>query len=332
MGSWLLPLVFSVSFLMTWMLRRYALKRNVMDIPNERSSHNVPTPRGGGVAIVFGFFIGLSALVGFDEFSSNQFFALLGSGGLVAIVGFCDDHGHIAARWRLFFHFIAAGLAVFCVGELPDVPLLGAELGWFRYLLVIFYLVWLLNLYNFMDGIDGLAGVEAATVCISGALLYGMLGDWPAALAPALLGAAAVGFLVWNFPPARIFMGDSGSGFIGMALGVLSLQAGLVAPQLFWAWVILLGVFIVDATFTLCRRILHGHKFYEAHRSHAYQFAARHYGRHLSVTLGVAVINLCWLTPIAFWVAYGGGVVVAMLLAYIPLLVLAYKYRAGLME
>lgn len=317
---------------MTWVLRRYALKRNVMDIPNERSSHNVPTPRGGGLAIVFGFFIGLAVLFGFDEFSRNQFFALLGSGGLVALVGFCDDHGHIAARWRLVFHFIAAGLAVFCIGVLPDVQLLGVELGWFRYVLIIFYLVWLLNLYNFMDGIDGLAGVEAATVCISGALLYGMLGDWPAALAPALLGAAATGFLVWNFPPARIFMGDGGSGFIGMALGVLSLQAGLVAPQLFWAWIILLGVFIVDATFTLCRRMLHGYKFYEAHRSHAYQFAARYYGRHLPITLAVAVINLCWLTPLAFWVACGGAVVVALLLAYIPLLALAYKYRAGLVE
>lgn len=328
----LLPLVFLIAFLMTWVLRRYALRRNVLDIPNERSSHNVPIPRGGGVAIVVGFFIGVSALLEFGILPFNQFLALLGSGGLVAVIGFLDDHKHIAARWRLLLHFAAAGWAVFWLGGLPDMSLLGSALSWFRYVLVVLYLVWLLNLYNFMDGIDGIAGVEAVTVCFSGALLYMAMGDWSAALSPLLLVVAAAGFLLWNFPPARIFMGDSGSGFIGMTLGVLSLQAGWIAPSLFWAWMILLGVFVVDATFTLFRRVLRGHKFYEAHRSHAYQFAARYYGRHLPVTMAVAAINLLWLTPVAFWVAQGGDVLVALPVAYIPLLILAYKYRAGLTE
>ena len=102
--------------------------------------------------------------------------------------------------------------------------------------------------------------------------------------------------------------------------------------SLFWGWLILLGVFVVDATFTLLRRLLRGDKVYEAHRSHAYQYASRRFGRHLPVTLAVAVINLCWLLPIAIWVVQGGDGLVGLLLAYVPLIVLAIKFRAGELE
>jgi Fuc2NAc and GlcNAc transferase len=142
-----------------------------------------------------------------------------------------------------------------------------------------------------------------------------------------------LGFLFWNFPPAKIFMGDAGSGFLGMAIGVISLQAAWASPDLFWAWLILLGVFIVDATVTLLRRLLRGEKIYEAHRSHAYQFASRRYGRHLPVTLAVAAINLFWLFPLAasvvLWSIDG---VLALTVAYIPLLLLASKFNAGGLE
>src|SRR5690606_30192313 len=119
-----------------------------------------------------------------------------------------------------------------------------------------------------------------------GAILYALLETASLTDLPLLMLAASVlGFLAWNFPPARIFMGDAGSGFLGIALGILSLQAAWIAPTLFWAWQILLGVFVVDATFTLLRRLLRGEKVYEAHRSHAYQYASRRFGRHLPVTL-----------------------------------------------
>ena len=125
-------------------------------------------------------------------------------------------------------------------------------------------------------------------------------------------------------------MGDAGSGFLGITLGVLSLQAAWTAPQLLWSWLILLGVFIVDATWTLLRRLFRGDKVYEAHRSHAYQFASRQFGKHLPVTLTVAAINLCWLLPIALVVGSGKlDGLSGVCLAYLPLVVLAVKFKAG---
>jgi Fuc2NAc and GlcNAc transferase len=150
------------------------------------------------------------------------------------------------------------------------------------------------------------------------------------AVVPLALAAATTGFFFWNFPPARIFMGDAGSGFLGMMLGVLSLQAAWAAPQLLWSWLILLGVFVVDATVTLVCRTLRGERVYEAHRSHAYQHAARRAGRHLPVTLATAAINVLWLFPIALWVGTGaldGGL--GVLLGYAPLILVALRLGAG---
>lgn len=332
---WLLPAVAGISLVMTGALRRYALSRSLMDIPNARSSHSVPTPRGGGVAIVLAFLAALPVLALADLLQWAVMWALLGAGAGVAVIGFLDDHAHIAARWRLLGHFVGAIWALFWLGGLPPLSLFGMsfDLGWLGHALAALYLVWLLNLYNFMDGIDGIASLEAICVCIGGALLFVLSGHAGEAALPLLMAAAVAGFLFWNFPPARIFMGDAGSGFLGVSLGILSLQAAWVAPQLLWSWLILLGVFVVDATFTLLRRLLRGDKVYEAHRSHAYQYASRRFGRHLPVTLAVGAINLLWLLPIALWVGAGGldgwlGVV----LAYTPLLALAVRFRAGELE
>ncbi|TIH06486.1 MraY family glycosyltransferase [Pseudomonas leptonychotis] len=337
---WLLPAVVGISLFMTGALRRYALARSLIDIPNARSSHSVPTPRGGGVAIVISFLLVLPLMARGGFIAWPLTWALLGSGTGIAVLGFLDDHGHIAARWRLLGHFAAAIWALFWLSGLPPLLMFGftVDLGWFGHALAAVYLVWLLNLYNFMDGIDGIASVEAICVCIGGAFLYAILGFAGSAqltvwVMPVLLAAAVAGFLFWNFPPARIFMGDAGSGFLGITLGVMSLQAAWVAPQLLWSWLILLGVFIVDATFTLLRRLLRGDKVYEAHRSHAYQYASRRFGRHLPVTLAVAALNLFWLLPIALWVGWSGlDGLVGLAIAYAPLIGLALKYKAGELE
>jgi len=330
----LLLLISTLSAFLTGMVRRYALARSLLDVPNARSSHSVPTPRGGGVAIVVSALLGLPVLSAAGVLSWPALWALLGAGGFIALVGFLDDHGHIAARWRLLAHFVAAFWALAWLGA-PPLVLFGAEtdLGWIGFGLAAVYLVWLLNLYNFMDGIDGIASVEAICVCAGGALLYLVAGHAGPAMAPLVIGAAAAGFLFWNFPPAKIFMGDAGSGFLGIVLGVMSLHAAWASPQLFWSWVILLGVFVVDATFTLLRRLLRGDKVYEAHRSHAYQHASRRFGRHLPVTLAVAVIDLLWLLPIALWVGVGGlDGLLGVVLAYLPLAALALALRAGELE
>lgn len=322
------------SWAMTWMLRRYALSRSLMDIPNARSSHTIPTPRGGGVAIVLGFLLAIIILWRVDFLPSELVLALAGAGSLVALTGFVDDHGHIPAGWRLLAHFAAAAWGLYWIGGLPPLTVFGFELalGWFGNLLAAVYLVWLLNLYNFMDGIDGIAGIEAITVCIGGAVLFWLGGyaDKTTLLPGLILVAATIGFLIWNFPPAKIFMGDAGSGFVGMLLGLFSVVAAHVDQTLFWGWIILLGAFIVDATVTLTRRVLAGKAFYEAHRSHAYQYLSRKLGEHKKVSLLFGAINLIWLLPISICVTRGfltGAV--GVVTAYVPLVIFVLLLRAG---
>jgi Fuc2NAc and GlcNAc transferase len=330
--SWLLLVaVTALSAVLTGWWRRYAVSRQLMDQPNERSSHTVPTPRGGGIAIVIAFLGAL--LVSEGGASVAMISALLVGGAGVAVVGFADDHGHIAASWRLLAHFFCAGWILYWIG-VPHLEWMGSttDPGALGAVLAALYLVWMLNLYNFMDGIDGIAGVEALIVGAGGTAVYWLSGfplDGDAWL-PALLAAAALGFLMWNFPTAKVFMGDAGSGFLGLMLGAFSLQATLVRPVLLWCWLVLLGVFIVDATVTLIRRLLRGERVYEAHRSHAYQNASREFGAHRPVTLTVVVINVLWLLPWAAAIATGRVEgVVGLAIAYIPLLVLAFKYGAG---
>ena len=335
MSEWLwIVLAGCLSLMLTAGLRRYAVSKSLMDIPNGRSSHSVPTPRGGGVSIVVTFLLGLAFLAAEQQLTMSSVLAFAGAGGLIAIIGFMDDHGHIAARWRLLGHFAAAAWALFWIGGLAPLNILGAtlDLGLIGNILAAFYLVWMLNLYNFMDGIDGIASVEAVCACLGACIIYIICGFNELIGLPLLLAAAVAGFLFWNFPPAKIFMGDAGSGFLGVVLGLLSLQAAWVSPQLFWVWLILLGVFIVDATYTLIRRMVRGDKVYEAHRSHAYQFASRRFG-HLRVTWAVGVINVFWLLPIAMWVALTGNEGwLGICVAYAPLVVLAVRFKAGELE
>ncbi|EKT4485413.1 glycosyltransferase family 4 protein [Pseudomonas putida] len=332
---WLIVVAGVASWWMTAVLRRYALSRSLLDIPNARSSHTLPTPRGGGLSFVVAMLVALLGLAWAGSIAPVQLVSLLGAGGLVALIGFMDDHGHIAARWRLLGHFAAAGWGLAWLGGMPPLTVFGLALGpvWLSSIIGVLYLVWLLNLYNFMDGIDGLASIEAICICLGGALLYWVSGHAQAAWLPLLLAASVAGFLCWNFPPARIFMGDAGSGFLGIVLGLLALMAGSVNPLLFWGWLILLGVFVVDATFTLGRRLLRGEKVYEAHRSHAYQYASRRHGSHRPVSLAVAAINLAWLLPIALAVVlFKVDGATGTLVAYMPLIVLAVTYHAGKKE
>jgi Fuc2NAc and GlcNAc transferase len=192
-------------------------------------------------------------------------------------------------------------------------------------------LIWLTNLFNFMDGIDGLAGTEAVCVSGFGAVLL-LLNGFPSYARLSLaLAAASLGFLVWNWPPAKIFMGDVGSGFLGFTLGVLALFSSKPGPELIWPWLILLAAFLVDATLTLLRRVFSHARWHEAHRSHAYQHAAQATGSHAKVTLAVAAINLGWLFPMA-WAAlrYPRAAPVLAAVAVIPLLYITIRFEGGL--
>ncbi|WP_133127070.1 MraY family glycosyltransferase [Legionella nagasakiensis] len=324
--------VFLLSFILTGLVRQYALSKKILDVPNQRSSHTLPTPRGGGMAFLIGFLMAVFILAYIELISYSEAVALIGSGLWIALLGFLDDHGHIPARWRLVGHFIAVGFAVHWLGGMPAFALGPWSLssGLLLNFLAVICFVWLVNLYNFMDGINGLAGMEAVCVCLGGALLYLLAGYPGQAILPVVLATAVAGFLPWNFPVARIFMGDAGSGFLGLMIGILSIEAATVDSLFLWCWLILLGVFIVDATLTLLRRMMQGDKLYEAHRSHAYQQATHRYHSHVLVTCTVLMLNVFWLLPIAIAVVKGyvSGFI-GLSIAYLPLILLASRLGAG---
>ncbi|WP_263146536.1 glycosyltransferase family 4 protein [Pseudomonas sp. RIT-PI-AD] len=329
-------LTFLLALTLTGLMRYLALHKNLLDVPNARSSHSTPTPRGGGIAIVAAYLAALTFLFATGELPLWTWLGLAASAGAVALIGFIDDLEHVPARWRLLVHGGAAAWLLACVGGLPalDVPLLGTlDAGWLGTALLWVFLIWLINLYNFMDGIDGIAAAQAVTVCLGMAFLSWYAGHGEIGLPLGLLAMAALGFLVWNFPPAKIFMGDVGSGFLGVALGGLMTWQAQMANELIWAWLIMLGSFVVDASLTLLCRLLRGKRVYEAHRSHAYQSASQLAGAHRPVTLAVIALNLFWLLPCA-WLAIAGVLpgLVALVIAYVPLLLLALHFRAGFDE
>jgi glycosyltransferase WbpL len=326
-GGW------ALSCALTMLVRHIALKGQMLDVPNERSSHTRPTPRGGGLAIVISFLgiVGLLALIG-DPIPAGLASALLGGGAIVALVGFIDDRSHLSARTRFAAHLAAAAWALWAMGGIPPLTVFGWSInqGWPGFVLAVVYLVWLINLYNFMDGIDGIASIEAILVSLGGALTWWLASGTSVWFIPVLFAACVAGFLMLNYPPAKIFMGDAGSGFIGMVLGIFSLWVAQKVPLLFWCWPILLGGFVVDATMTLIRRVLRGDRFHEAHRNHAYQYASRKHKSHERVSLAFAAIACFWLLPVAVLVALKmlDGIV-GVLIAYTPLILLALRYKAG---
>ena len=315
----------------TWLVRAYARSHNVLDVPNDRSSHTIATPRGGGAAIVLAMLSAVAVLWKQGAVSASSALAMLGAGSAVAGIGFLDDHRPVPARVRLAVHFSAAAWALWWVG-LPlasrsyvstGVP---AALG---YLVGAVAVVWMLNLWNFMDGIDGLAASEALFVCAAAVSLR-VIDGAPIPPLTLLLGAATFGFLVWNFPPASIFMGDVGSGFLGLALAVTGVVEFAATAQQGAAWLILPAFFACDATVTLLRRWQQGIPVATAHRTHAYQHLTGRYRSHRRVTLSVAVLNVCYLLPLAV-LTNGGHLTAALGLAaaYIPLAGMVWLLDAG---
>lgn len=327
---------FTLACIGTWLVRRYALKMSLMDIPNARSSHTQPVPRGGGLGIVVAVLMlcptAYFCSVGWPIPLINAWFA---AGALVAIVGLLDDRGGLPVGVRALCHFLAAALGLVLLGGVPAIYAAGIHLntGVLDYILLTIFIIWFLNLFNFMDGIDGIAGVEAITACIGFIVILWVQGFEAKVMPFVILLAATLGFLVWNLPRARIFMGDAGSGFLGVCLALGIVYMAHLSAELFWAGLILLGVFIVDATTTLLRRVFYQEKFWQAHRTHAYQYAARYYNSHLKVTLAVGIINLVWLFPFALIITlnlYDGFVL--LLVAYTPLVFLALFFQAGKSE
>jgi len=278
----------------TGWVRQFAIERALLDVPSERSSHTTPTPRGGGLAIAGVVLLGVlvAALGGWVRWKVAV--ALLPSGAAMAFLGWLDDRRSLRAGVRLLVHFVAASWVVYWFGPVRAISMGAASLNLGRLAtpLSIVGVVWLVNLFNFMDGIDGIAAAEALIVSAAAAFFCWRVGEVEAAWLAALIAAASAGFLPWNWMPARIFMGDAGSTFLGFMLGSLALLADRRGALPAAAWIVLLGVFIGDATLTLVRRVVRRERLAVAHRTHAYQRAVQSGWSHARVSGAVTILNV----------------------------------------
>lgn len=290
--------VFCLAYVGVGLYRRLSIKRNMLDIPNERSSHSQPIPQGAGLIIVI---LCLILYVPISIITTGSFsWGYFAGAFLVALVSFLDDLRPIPFLWRLLVHCLAAALLIIDVDTWHGITMLGnLSLGSFGYVLTFLWIVWMVNSYNFMDGIDGLAGLQAVIAGL-GWLILGLLLDMPAIyLFSGIIAASSLGFLVHNWNPAKIFMGDVGSAFLGFtfaALPLLARTAAAKSPDLLpIAAVLFVWFFLFDSLVTIVRRAIRGERIWIAHREHLFQrlVSSGYSHRNVTVLYGVLASILC---------------------------------------
>lgn len=292
---------FVVSVLLTAASLGYARRRGLVDLPGKRRSHTVPTPRGGGAGIVAAaLLVGLPAWYWFDPVAQwGQIAAVAVAVIAVALIGWRDDHAPLPVLPRLAVHLGAALL----VGA----SVLAARAGtapqwWWALLPLAFVLIGFINAHNFMDGIDGILGQQGLFVMLG----YGLLAQSASYSGVAALAfataAGCLGFLIFNSPPARIFMGDVGSGTLGLMIGAVAALLVQRNPAMLWPCLILSSAFLVDSGLTLARRMLGGQRWYAPHRQHLYQWLVRVKWSHARTDAAYLIWNLAIAAPLA-WLA-----------------------------
>ena len=287
--------LFLFSSILTYGIRLYANKKSILDIPNERSSHTIPTPRGGGLAIILGFFLALFIFK--DEIDDRLFYSLFCVVPIV-IVSLIDDIKPISSLIRALTQSFSAILALYFLGGVGEIDFILFSIdGVLANILAFISIFWVTNLYNFLDGIDGYASIQTITMGIG---LYVFFSN-PLGLA---IISLSLGFLIFNWDKASIFMGDVGSASLGFIFSIFIFYDTSNAN--IFIWLILLSLFWVDATITLIRRFINREKFTQAHKKHAYQRLVQYGYRHSQVVSKALIFNLIFLfllyiLPI-FWV------------------------------
>ena len=288
-------IIFIVSLILTWVVRYIAIRKSIIDIPNDRSSHAVPTPRGGGLAVIVVLYAGLAYLFYQKMIQINLFYALL-CGLPLSIIGFADDILNLKPVVRFFVQFVCACSALYILGglrflDLGIFALQPAQNSILSMLLILFAfiaIIWSINLFNFLDGIDGYIGSE---IVFAGIAIFLLSGE----NIGILLATSVGGFLIWNWPKAKIFMGDVGSTLLGFIVAIMAIYHQNNHILSIPVWLILTSVFWFDATITLFRRIKNKEKLSQAHRKHAYQRIVRAVWSHQKTTLSALAINVAGL-------------------------------------
>ncbi len=275
-----------ISFSLTYFIKNYAIKKSLIAQVNERSSHTNPTPHGGGIAIAITWFIGLVYLYFTAQIETNLFYALL-FGFIISIVSFFDDIYELSPKLRLSIQAIVAIVGLYCLGgfDILTFGIFDIQNPIFTNIFAFFMIIWFINLYNFLDGINGYAGSEAIFLALAGFILFG--GNHFLVLIVAVLG-----FLYWNFNIAKIFMGDVGSTLLGYNIAIFTIYYANQEATNFWIWIILFSVYWFDATLTLIRRKLNKEKLSQAHKKHAYQRLSQVGWSHYKVTNYSILLNI----------------------------------------
>lgn len=283
-----------LSFAGTFIIIKVAIRRNIIDIPNIRSSHTQPTPRGGGLAVSIAWFIAVSILMLLNKIPDSLFAALL-CGIPITIIGFVDDIVTISPKVRLIVQVICTSLAVLFLGgiDLIDLGFNMLHATFIFSLVAVIGIVWLINLFNFLDGIDGYLSVEIIYICLAAFFLLGVE-------LPLFLAAATLGFLLWNWQPAKIFMGDVGSTLLGFTIGVFAIYYQNINQSSIVIWLMLTSLFWFDATLTLFRRMKNHEVLSEAHKKHAYQRIVQSGFSHqktviYSLAINLPIMGMVWL-------------------------------------
>lgn len=265
------------------------IKKSLIAIVNERSSHSVPTPHGGGIAISITWFIGLFYLYFVGQIEQNFFYALL-FGAVISMVSFFDDIYDLSPKLRLIVQVIVTIVGLYFLGGFETLTfcIFDIQNSIVTYIFAFFMIIWFINLYNFLDGINGYAGSETVFLCFSGFIIFG--GNHFIILAMAVLG-----FLFWNYNKAKIFMGDVGSTLLGYNIAIFTLYYANQNSTNFWIWIILFSLYWFDATLTLIRRKLNKEKLSQAHKKHAYQRLTQAGWSHFKVTNYSIIVNLLLL-------------------------------------
>lgn len=283
-----------ISFLLTYFIKNYMIKKSLVVSVNERSSHTVPTPHGGGIAIAITWFIGLFYLYFIGQIENNLFYALL-FGAVISIVSFFDDIYELSPKLRLIIQAIVAIGGLYFLGgfETLTFGIFDIQNPIFTNIFAFFMIIWFINLYNFLDGINGYAGSEAVFLSLAGFILFG--GNHFLVLAVAVLG-----FLYWNWNKAKIFMGDVGSTLLGYNVAIFTIYYANQEPTNFWIWIVLFSVYWFDATLTLIRRKLNKERLSQAHKKHAYQRLTQAGWSHYKVTNYSIVLNIILFSIVYF--------------------------------
>lgn len=339
MGGLIVGCILIFSVILTAIVRFVALKLDWIDKPNERSAHRESIPTSGGIAIVISFFVGLLALYFTNNISNELFLPLFIGGGLIALVGFIDDIKNLKVNYRIIVHFIAAIFTVSLLGDFGGINIFGYTITStiFGFIISVLLLIGWINAYNFMDGIDSLAALEAIFVSIAAVFLMFSKGNIADSVYLSLLAVSVMGFLVFNWPPAQIFMGDIGSTFLGFILGVFIIYTTNTDKLSIWTWLILLAVFFVDVIYTISVRVITKQNITRAHKNHCYQkitaILSKNHDKeyvHKTVAWGVISINLIYLLPLAYLSEkYPDFSIILWIMSAIPLILISLKFKAG---